>query len=96
MQGSHIIFAERVLAWDVSDVTQITAQNLQPILDADPAIELLLIGTGKTMALLDPDLRQFLRSKNIAAEAMDTGAACRTYNVLLSEERRVAAAVVAI
>ena len=55
--------------------------------------EILLIGTGETLVPIPTRLRQYFRTKKIHADVMDTGAACRTYNVLLSEERRVAAAL---
>jgi len=94
--GSILLFAEGHHAWTVSDASQISAFTLQPVLESEPHIELLLIGTGKSMAMLDNTLRPLLKSKGIAVEVMDTGAACRTYNVLLAEERRVAAALIAV
>lgn len=61
---------------------------------ADP--ELLLIGTGKSMELFSSAIRAWLRARGIALEVMDTGAACRTYNVLLSEGRRVSALLIPV
>lgn len=90
VEGSLIIFPEKTVA-----ITGITLAALQPVLD-DVEVELLLIGTGKTMQPLDPAIRAALKAKNIACDPMDTGAACRTYNVLASEERRVAVAIIAI
>lgn len=90
--GSLIVFADRTIQWN----GEITPQSLLPIIETIPPVELLLIGTGKHTAQIDPAIRQLFRSKNIALDIMDTGAACRTYNVLLSEDRRVAAAVIAI
>lgn len=58
---------------------------------AASGIELLLIGTGAQMQFVEDALRQSLRARGIASEVMDTGAACRTYNVLLAEGRKVAA-----
>ena len=58
-------------------------------------VELLLVGTGNVLAI-NPALRSALKGRGIAVEFMDSGAACRTYNVLLGEERRVATALVAI
>ena len=60
------------------------------------SIDILLIGTGTEIIPLKPELRAALKARNIAVEAMDTGAACRTYNVLLAEDRRVAVALVAV
>jgi uncharacterized protein len=59
-------------------------------------IEILLIGTGDKIDFLPIEVEAALRDKNISFEYMDTGAACRTYNVLLSEERSVAAFLIAV
>jgi uncharacterized protein len=96
VQGSQLIFPERLLAWDVQDPSQITYESLLPVLEPEGEVELLLVGTGKSMALFDPVLRQRLKDRRIAVDVMDTGAACRTYNVLLAEERKVAAAIIAV
>ena len=61
---------------------------------AEPPIEILLIGSGAAFELAPPALRQALGARSIALECMDTGAACRTYNVLMAEDRRVAAALI--
>ena len=59
-------------------------------------IEILLVGTGKELKPLPPGLRQAFRQAGISADPMSTGAAVRTYNVLLAEDRAVAAALVAV
>ena len=56
-------------------------------------VEVLIIGTGNTFELVEPALRIALRQKGIGVEAMTTPAACRTFNVLLTEGRKVAAAL---
>jgi uncharacterized protein len=56
----------------------------------------LLIGCGARMAFVPRALRDALKAGGIACDGMDTGAACRTYNVLLAEDRRVAAALIAV
>jgi uncharacterized protein len=56
----------------------------------------MLLGCGPRMLLLPPPLRQTLRAAGIVSEVMDTGAACRTYNVLLAEGRQVCAAMLAV
>src|SRR5262249_53814957 len=53
--------------------------------------DIILLGTGKTMRLISPELRKALQEKGLRPDPMDTGAACRTYNVLMAEGRRVAA-----
>lgn len=94
--GSVIVLPEQTLTWSVTDVTKLATRDLTAVWVAQPTVELLLIGCGKSIGYLAPELRQMLRSKGISVELMDTGAACRTYNVLLAEDRRVAAALVAI
>ncbi len=95
--GAIIVFPTRTMVWDVSGLADLTVPVFAPIAEAsDPPIELLLIGTGQRMALLPSKLRADLRALGFAIEVMDTGAACRTYNVLIGEERRVAAALLPV
>jgi uncharacterized protein len=56
----------------------------------------LILGLGPRFLMVPAELRQALKGHGIAVEAMDTGAACRTFNVLLAEDRRVAAALIAL
>ena len=92
--GPIIVFPTRTVAWAVSSVADFDLSGFGPVGEAtDPPIELLLIGTGRKMALLPSKLRADLRALGFGIEVMDTGAACRTYNVLIGEERRVAAAL---
>ena len=77
------------------DVEAVLA-SLAALLDYRPAVEILLFGTGKRLVPLPPRLRVALSSRGVSADVMDTGAACRTYNVLLAEERRVAAALLPV
>jgi uncharacterized protein len=93
-EGSIFVSATQLLPWTVSEWAQFTAESLAPL--EGQGIELILIGCGAQMQLLAPDLRRHFRAQGIALETMDTGAACRTYNVLLAEERRVAAALIAV
>ena len=94
--GSVIVLPDAVLAWPEGDAGRVSIDGLAPVLDADPAVEILLLGTGETMQPLDPGLRAALRERGVVCDAMDTGAACRTFNVLAGEDRRVAAALAAI
>jgi uncharacterized protein len=66
------------------------------VLAEGEAIEILLVGTGRDIRPLPAPLRAALKEKRIAADPMSTGAAVRTYNVLLAEDRAVAAAFVAV
>jgi uncharacterized protein len=95
-EGSVLVLPDRTLAWLVSGLDQVTLERLAPILAAEPAIEILLLGCGRRFAMASAELRQALRAAGIALESMDTPAACRTYNVLLADARRVTAALIAL
>jgi len=87
--GPVLVLPERTIAWP--DPTP-TLDGLAPVI-AEGGIELVLLGLGRRGAPVVPALRAALKAHGIAVEAMDTGAACRTYNLLLTEDRRVAAAL---
>jgi uncharacterized protein len=95
-RGSVLVTPVRALGWPVSSFAAVTLESLSPLFPAAPALELLLIGCGAKQALIPPELREALRGRNVTVEAMDTGAACRTYNLLVAEERRAAAALIAV
>lgn len=98
IEGSIIVFPDKVVAWPIAAVGEMNAGNLEAVSAAGHAgrVDLLLIGTGQRMTQIDKALRQALRAAGVVVEAMDTGAACRTYNVLMAEGRRVAAALIAV
>ena len=95
-ESSIIVLPLRTLSWAVKALNDINFQNLAPVLEDNPPIDILLIGCGKSMQLLPRDFSDRWRQNSIAVDAMDTGAACRTYNILSAEGRRVAAALVAL
>lgn len=95
-EGSLIVLPSGIVAWSVAEFTQIDQSTLPPPLFGDAEVELLLLGCGKRMQLVPAALREALRAVGTVIEPMDTGAAARTYNVLLGENRRVAAALIAI
>jgi uncharacterized protein len=95
-RGSILVLRDRTVAWPVRDLGEVTLETLEPVRAAAPAIELLIVGTGAAFLLFPPTLRQAIRAWGIVVEAMATPAACRTYDVLLAEERRVAAALIAL
>jgi uncharacterized protein len=94
--GSVLVLPDETRPWPIAAPEQITAESLAPIAASEPPVELLIVGMGPRFGLLAPDLRAALRARGIAMEAMATDAACRTYNVLLTEDRRVAAALIAL
>ncbi len=91
--GPVLVWPERVVPWAVSSLEDAAIETLEPVLAAEPRIDILLFGSGATFALAPAPLRTALGARGIATESMDTGAACRTYNVLMAEDRRVAAAL---
>ena len=91
--GGVIVFPDRTLSWPVDSVDALTAESLGPVFEEFPPIEVLLIGCGPKMLLLPSSFRNAIKGRGPAVDIMATGAACRTYNVLLGEERRVAAAL---
>jgi uncharacterized protein len=93
--GSVLVLPDRTLPWDVRELSALTAESLATVTEA-AAIEILILGCGARFALPPVELRQALRAHGIVIEAMDTRAACRTFNVLLAEDRRVAAALIAL
>jgi uncharacterized protein len=95
-KGSMLITPTGFYPWDVTDHENITLESLEPILQSQTSVELLIIGMGKSMVFLDKDIRHAFAKKDIAIEIMDTGAAARTYNVLLQEGRKVTAALIAV
>jgi len=94
--GSVLVFPEQTEPWAVGEFAGITLASLGPVLAAEPAVEILVLGSGGRFAMVSPGLRQALRERGVAVESMATPAACRTFNVLLAEERRVAAALIAL
>ena len=92
-QGPVIVWPEGVAPWAVSDIATAAIDTLDALFAAEPPIEILLIGSGADFELAPAALRTALSKRRVAVESMDTGAACRTYNVLMAEDRRVAAAL---
>lgn len=95
-RGSLLCLPTGMHAWPVTEAGGITLASLQLVLDAADDIDVLLIGMGTEIAGFDPAIRAALRERKIIVEAIATGGAVRTYNVLLAEERQVAAALIAV
>ena len=96
LTGSVLVLPERVEPWPVAEAAAVTLASLAPVTQAEPPPEILLVGCGKSFGPAPTGLGAALRQVGVALEWMDTGAACRTFNVLLAEERRVAAALIAV
>lgn len=95
--GPVIVFAERTIPWPVGKtLAEMTAEDFTAILKESGELDVVLMGCGKAMGSMPFALRQDLKDRGIAIDFMDTGAACRTYNVLMAEGRRVAAALLPV
>jgi uncharacterized protein len=93
-RGSVLVLPDRSLDWPVRTVSDMSEASFAEVMGAEGAVEILLLGTGRRMQAVPASLRLALKRSGIMLEAMDTGAACRTYNVLIAEDRRVAAALI--
>ncbi|MDR3435695.1 Mth938-like domain-containing protein [Telmatospirillum sp.] len=93
-QGAVLVCPRRTIAWPITDAATVTVESLAALAEETPRPEVLLLGCGAKAAPVAPDLRRSLREiYGLSLEVMDTGAACRTYNILLAEGRPVAAAL---
>jgi uncharacterized protein len=88
-----LVFPDRTLRWTADCAAAVTWESLQPVVEHGN-VQVLLLGLGRRAEALASPLRAAMRRAGIAVEPMDTGAACRTYNVLLAEDRQVAAALI--
>ena len=95
-RGSLLCLPTGMHAWGVTDVSEITLDALAPVLAAANEIDVLLIGQGGDISFISPAIRDAFRAKGVIIEAVATGGAVRTYNVLLAEGRAVAAALIAV
>jgi uncharacterized protein len=88
--GNLILGTTSVQRWDVGRFELLQPEDFDPVLRLEP--EVVLLGTGLRQRLAHPRLTAHLAGFGVALEAMDTGAACRTYNILAGDGRRVAGA----
>ena len=93
---SILVLPDQITPWAPIDTNNLTVDDFEKALKVRPIIELLLLGCGKTTWFLPLPLRDELKEMGLVLEPMDTGAACRTFNVLLGENRRIAAALMLV
>jgi uncharacterized protein len=80
-----------VSRWTASSVDTLTSAHLEEVLQFKP--EIVILGTGERLRFPKPELTRALTGVGVGFEAMDTKAACRTYNILMAEGRQVVAAI---
>ena len=95
-RGSLLCLPSGIHGWEPADPNALAESDFERVFAEAGAVELLLVGCGPDLRRLAPALTGSLKAAGIACESMSTGAAVRTYNVLLAEERAVAAALIAV
>lgn len=101
ISGKHwtepvLVFPGQTIAWAATSFAEVSLASLEPVFQVTPAVELLLLGCGPSIAFVPKALRAEVKARGVVIEALDTGAACRTYNLLMGEGRRVAAALIPV
>lgn len=91
-ERSCIVSAEHVGEWNVASSDSLTPADLEPVLALRP--EVVVLGTGRAQRFPPAAVRAAFAARGVGLEVMDMGAACRTYNILIQEERRVVAALI--
>lgn len=95
-RGSLLCLPSGIHGWEPKDPTQLGSADFSLLFDQSGDVEILLIGSGDHLLPIDDRLRQRFRDVGISTDCMSTGAAVRTFNVLLAEDRAVAAALIAV
>lgn len=90
-EGSLIVMSDRIAPWSVKQFSVLEKTDFTALLDWQP--ELVLLATGKHIQFPHPALTAALFERNIGVEALDVGATCRTFNILLAEGRNVMALI---
>jgi uncharacterized protein len=92
LHASCVVAADALITdWEPSSFAELRPEHLEAVLALQP--EVVLLGTGPTQRFPPAAIRSMLTSRGVGLEVMDLGAACRTFNILVQEERRVAAAL---
>lgn len=95
-RGSLLILPTGIYGWKVESFSELTEGSFEAVFAEREDIEFVILGTGSHQQWPSRALREAFASRGVGLEIMDTGAAVRTYNVLLAEDRRVAAALIAV
>ena len=95
-RGSLLCLPSGMHAWAASTPAEITIESLAPVFAVVDQLDVLFVGLGHEVSGFDKSIRQALRGRGIIVEAIATGGAVRTYNILLGENRAVGAALLAV
>ncbi len=95
-RGSLLCFPDGIWAWPVNSIAELSGATLEAAFDRAGGLDFFLIGAGRDPWVLPEGLRSRFRELSLSVDSMPTGAAVRTYNILLAENRRVGAGLIAI
>jgi len=95
-RGSLLCLPDAIWTWQVTRPAEINEYSLSRVFKAANSIDTLIVGTGTEVWVAPRGLREALRAVRVVLDAMQTGPAIRTYNIMLGERRRVAAALIAV
>jgi uncharacterized protein len=95
-RGSILCLPSGIYAWPPTQASEIGPAAFAPVFAEKTGLGLLLLGTGRRQQMPGSEVRRAFTQAGMALEVMDTGAACRTYNVLLAEGRPTGAALLAV
>jgi uncharacterized protein len=95
-RGSLLCLPSGIHGWEVEEGEALTAAAFLRVLAESSDIEVLLVGTGANLKPLPAEVKAALKAKGISSDPMSTGAAVRTFNIMLAESRAVAAALIAV
>jgi uncharacterized protein len=95
-RGSLLCLPDGIWAWPVGSSTALTEQAFSPVFARTSELDFFIVGTGAEPWIMPEPLRQKFRLAHVSADSMTTGAAVRTYNVMLMESRRVGAGLIAV
>ena len=94
--GALIVLEDHAVSIAATDLESLTLEMLQPLFDASDSLDVVIFGMGERMAFIPVNISQKLQALNIGSDPMDTGAACRCFNVLVTEDRRAAAVLLPV
>lgn len=95
-RGSLLCLPDGVWAWPVTSAAAVTEAMLAPVFARGDVLDVFLIGAGRDPWVLPPALRALFQQHSISVDAMTTGSAVRTYNILLGENRRAGVGLIAV
>jgi uncharacterized protein len=95
-RGSLLCLPSGIHGWEPADPANLAVEDFERLLAEAEGIEILIVGMGRELRRIPAPLREAFRAAGISADPMSTGSAVRTYNVLLAEDRAVAAALIAV